>query len=363
MKILLDIGGPKSGERQVAVQIARSELFAAYLHLASPEARNRTGRYIRRHGLRGEPGDDALGPVVPNVPVRRADEPPKLTIAAHLEVMRQKGMLAPAVPAQRQTDAAFVEERVMLAVPISDLAANLLRPCFHRDGLGAHRVFHFIDEPLSKRNYWCICFFAGDNGSGRLEMRRLRFDAEKDCVWDTQGMDLEEAGVEWAAAIVPLVTDGRALSAEEIAINDYDLRQIFGRHANAAIQYAYEGWYTEWENRVRHIVTEYKRSGQCFATFYHSILAMDDNGDIHIRQVEGVLSDLAEALAREGMVAAGVLDSGGSCALYDVWLASYLNHSSYFREARGAVLVFALTSSQRIPSDTSGTWIERRTEV
>src|SRR5207245_2248049 len=105
-----------------------------------------------------------------------------------------------------------------------------------------------------------------------------------------------------------------------------------GRDAESAIRYAYAGWFGEWERRVGEVVAQHRTHGRSFAQFYHSILALDGVGNVAIRQVEGTLPDLAEALARDGFVGAGVLDSGGSCAIYDVWMASYLNHGWYFRE-------------------------------
>ena len=148
-----------------------------------------------------------------------------------------------------------------------------------------------------------------------MEMRWVRFDPTLDRVHDMSRSDMLDEGLVWSAAFVPLVVNGHALTAVEIAQNDYDLRQILGRAASDHIRYAYEGWFAEWDERVARIVSSHELSGQPFARFYHSILGIDEAGNVHIRQVEGVLPDLANDLAREGIVDAGILDSGGSCAL------------------------------------------------
>ena len=248
----------------------------------------------------------------------------------------------------------------MIAVSISDLVANLLRPCFHRDGLRSHRLFYLDEEPIHARTYACLCAFAREEGPCRLEFRRVRFDPQADRAVDVAGGDLLEEGLVWAAAVVPLVVDGRALSTSRIARADYDLRQIVGRHHEDPIRYAYQGWFERWDARVEEIVAEHERSGRPFATFYHSVLGIDGAGNVLIRQKEATLPELAGSLASEGMVGAGVLDSGGSPAIYDLWSASYLNHGWYFREPRGAILVFELIHPQRIPEDRPGSWIQRR---
>jgi hypothetical protein len=343
MQIHLVIGVPGSAERSAAVRIGRDELLAVHLSFADPGGRNRTGRFMRRHPVGGEV-------VPPNRPVRSPDEPPKWSIPVHVAALRRADAIPAPVPVTRGADR-FGEQPVLLAVPMSDLAANLLRPCFHRDGLGGHRIFHFEGEPLAGRPYWCACFFREGGGPGRLELRSVHFDAAADCALAAAGGDLTEVGLVWAAAMVPLVIGGRALSPVEIAVEDYDLRQLLGRDAEAAICYAYEGWYDRWADRVAEVLAEHANRGRPFAVFYHSILALDAAGDIHLRQVEGTLPGLATDLAREGMVAAGVLDSGGSCALYDPWLGAYLNHGWYFRESRGAVVVFQLRATQRVPDE------------
>lgn len=346
MRITIDTGEAGSLERKAEVNIAASELAAVHFHVATPELRNRTDHYLRRHPLEISLEQQAS----PNQPHQTAGAPPKLPIPAHLRQMREAGALPPPGPVQTTSSGSFAVEPTMLAVPISDLAANLLRPCFHRDGLGPYRLFHFQGEPIDARTYLCACFFEGA-GSGRLELRRLRFNAAADRAVDLEDRDLLQEGLVWAAAVVPLVVDQRPLSAVQIAQSDYDLRQILGRDDEGPLVYAYSGWFRDWDARVEQVVTEHEREGKPFSLFYHSILALDRAGNVTIRQQEGTLPQLAEDLHREGFAAAGVLDSGGSCALYDVWMESYLNHGWYFREPRGSILVFELKSTQRLSLD------------
>jgi hypothetical protein len=354
MRITLQLGEEGLSDRRADLKISSKELTIVHLHLAYPESRNRTGRYMRRHPR--HPGEK----VNPNEPLRSSDEPKKLPIPAHLEEMYRLGIIPNWSGPVRNNSDTYRLESAMIAVPISDLVANLLRPCFHRSGLERYRLFYFEDEPIDRRDYFCACFFHPSAKAGHLQLRQVRFDTVNDSVLDPySGQDLLEEGLIWAAAIVPLVIDKEPLSALQIAQNDYDLRQLLGRKAEEPIKYAYKGWFDQWNQRVAEVVAQHEREKKPFATFYHSIIAMDEEGQIHIRQQEGALPELAESLKAEGMIAAGILDSGGSCALYDVWVGNYLNHSWYFREARGAIIVFQLNTKLRIPLDEKS-WIHQR---
>jgi hypothetical protein len=189
-----------------------------------------------------------------------------------------------------------------------------------------------------------------------LRFCEIRVDPAADSVFSVDGDDLAAKGLLWAATLVPLVKDSRPMSPAEIALDDYDLRQIFGRQAEEEINHAYAGWYADWSSRVAALTQDHIQRGRPFAVFYHSILALDCNGLIRILQLDGTLPELAESLAADGIVAAGLLDSGGSCALYDPWLGGYLNHGWYYREPRGAVLVFELKTRERIPEPRPGQW-------
>jgi hypothetical protein len=355
LRITLEIGVEGSSERRAEVRLRPDELATVHLHLAAPEHRNRTGLYMRRHGP-----PDTTG-VAPNQPLRDPTEPPKLLIADHVEALRQSGAVPQPTTPQKVGEMIFGTEPALLAVPVSDVVANLMRPAFHRNGLGPYRLFFLEGEPIGRLVYWCMCLFEGSDGQVRLEMRGVRFDPVADRALGEDGRDLLGDGLVWAVALVPLVVGGNPLSATAIAQRDYDLRQLFGRDAEEAIRYAYEGFGSEsWDARVAEAVTAHERGGRPFATFYHSALALDRAGNLLIRQVEGTLPGLAAGLAADGVVAAGLLDSGGSCALYDVWLGGYLNHGWYFREPRGAILLFQLTSPQRLPPDDFGSWKRRR---
>ena len=354
MRVIIDAGLPGSIERRTELRIGSAELACVHLSMVSPEIWNRSGHYMRRHRKVGDAVDAIIGPDSPN---RSPGAPAKQPIPMHIKALRDAEKI-PQSPLLSTNRGTFLTEPIMIAIPISDLVANLLRPCFHRQGLGPYRLFYFQDEPITERTYWCACSFGRDRKPA-LELKQVWFDDRRDRVVDLEGHDLLEAGLEWAAALVPLVVDSRPLSAVEIAHNDYDLRQIIGRCAQT-IDYAYEGWFDQWDKRVTQLVTAHERSGKEFASFYHSVLAVDRDYNLLVRQVEGTLPVIAAELAAEGMIGAGLLDSGGSCALYDVWMGSYLNHSWYFREPRGAVLVFELHAEQRLPVESASTWVQRR---
>lgn len=353
MKITLKIGAVSTDERTAIAEIDAQQLACVYLNVSFPEERNRSRLYIHR----------------PAKPDRQSKDRFKIPIKEHIAAMRAKpegtgGIPSPTRPTLHHTRRGteiFGTVPAMLAVPISDLVANLLRPCFHRDRLGNYRLFYLQNEPIDKKqNYWCVCSFGDAKNYRGLQLREVRFDANKDTVFDnrTDRDLLNEESLTWAAALVPLVIDGRPLSAVEIAQNNYDLRQIFGLDDSyeTTINYIYDGWFDEWNSRVEEKVLQHENSGRPFATFYHSILALDEHNNVNIWQIEGTLPELAKKLVKKGMVNAGLLDSGGSCAMYDVWMGTYLNHGWYYRESRGSILVFELKSHERYPMDAEDVW-------
>ncbi|MBN2411105.1 hypothetical protein JXQ31_05380 [candidate division KSB1 bacterium] len=332
--------------RTAKLFIPRSELSRVYLHIASAEILNRSNFYLRRHRYK----DEASGPD-PNKPCRLKNDSQKIPIARHIEIMQQQNLIPQISPDNTENGENFHSLPTMLAVPISDLVANLIRPSFHKDGLGNFRTFFFKDEPVSQRSYWCICYLNNKHdNSKKLEIRKLNFDGKNDTVSDCNNKtDLIESGLEWAAGIVPLVIDNKPLNAHEIAVHDYDLRQILGRDSTGDIQYIYEGWYNEWESRIQKVIADFTKQNKSFESFYHSILCLDSDKNVYIYQLEGALPELAQKLVQEGIQYAGLLDSGGSCAIYDAWLKCYLNHGWYYREPRGSILLFELDNSERIP--------------
>ncbi len=337
--------------RSAHVSIAAEELAAVYLHLAFPDQRNRTDRYLRRHARAGEE------PPSPNRPVHSSAEPPKIPAGEHVAQMGRAGLLAPPSAVVEQGNDRFRLEPARLVVPISDLVANLLRPCFHRDGLGPYRVFCFQGEPLDRKTYFSACYFSPQGPSrGRLELRRTRFDKETDRALAADGEDLAGRGLVWAAALVPLVVDGRPLNPVAIAREDYDLRQILGRDSEAEIQDAYRGWFAEWDARVAQAVQRHRQRGRPFGSFYHSVLASDPDNGVHIYQMEGRLPEIAETLAKDGMRDAGLLDSGGSCAVRPLD-RRILEPQLVLPRTAGAVLVFGLDTTLRVPADPSNSWL------
>jgi hypothetical protein len=352
VKISIDLnaGAP---QRSFELSFAAEELHKGWLTLAHPEGRNRTDRYLRRH-----PRPGSTQRVDPNRPQRIKDEPPKLTIPEHLARLRAAKSFSEPVP-KASDQGEFMLEPYRLVITASDLVANLLRPAFHQGGLGGSRVFYLQDEPIDRHSYLCLtCQRA--NGNSRLDLQRLRFDVQADSARDAAGADLAAAGLEWAAAVVPLVEEGQALSATQIAQHDYDLRQILGRQMTEAMIPAYEGWFNDWDRHVAEAVAEHERRKLPYEVFYHNIVAIDGAGRITIVQFDTSLPAAAAMLAERGMVAAGVLDSGGSCAVYDVWLDAYLNHGWYFRQPRGAVITLEFAFPQRLPHPLAGSWVDRR---
>jgi len=332
--------------RTAKLFIPISELRFVYLHIASTEILNRSNFYLRRHRYKNE----TKAPD-PNKPCRIKNDSQKLTIPRHIEVMQQQSIILKLSEFQNERGVTFQLFPTMIAVPISDLAANLLRPAFHKNGLGQYKTFFFKDEPITKRNYWCICYFNNkQENNQKFEFCQVHFDTINDTVIDSKtNNDLLNSDLEWAAGIVPLVIDFKPLNPYEIAIHDYDLRQILGRHSTRDIQYIYEGWYDEWESRIKKTIADFEKKNKFYESYYHSILCLDSEKNVYIYQIEGTLPELANMLSREGIQYAGILDSGGSCAIYDDWLKSYLNHGWYFREPRGSILLFELENSERIP--------------
>jgi hypothetical protein len=331
-------------QRDVHVYWSSNELSRALLSVASAAERNRTGGYMRRHPL---PGENAT--YIINSPVQLADAPPKWTIERHVDHLREQGELSPPQPGADE-GGAFQVEPYRLVVPISDLTANLLRPCYHARAFGQPRVFGFADEPFAEQRYFSLACQQGSDGSHQLSLGRFEYDLKHDAPKP------HESHLLWLAGLVPLVEDGRALPAQEIAVHDYDLRQLVGRKPSPALLAAYAEWPKHWQERVRELIAEHEASHQPFASFYHSAIGCKSDGAWHLIQREATLPELARDLAEMGLVSAGLLDSGGSVALYDVWLGTFLSHSWYYRQPRGAVLLLEMNLPQRIPAERPESW-------
>lgn len=355
MKIEVEIGAQGSVNRTAVVSIAREEIRNVAFNIAFGAERNRTGLYMRRHSKIDDL--EAGLSVGPNNPLRSPEEPKKLTLAQHIGELglRCLGEYSGDVLGGGEK---FRTQPAMIAISVTDVVANLMRPCFSMAGIGKKRIFCFEDEPTDARRYWAMCCFVGADSVPNLTLMDVQFNLEHDSVFSVDGRNLAEQGLEWAVSLVPLVKDSTAVSALEIAENNYDLRQILGRDEIGAITEAYEGWYSEWVPRVRHLVQKHIDQGLPFEVFYHSILALDHSGSVRIYQLDGALPELASRLASQGIVAAGLLDSGGSCALYDPWIGGYLNHGWYFREPRGAALVFELKAQERLPEPRWNSWYQ-----
>lgn len=345
MKIEIEIGTNNKINRTVRVTIAPDEIKSVALNIAFPKERNRTGLYIRRHQ---KPTDRPRFKVEPNAPLRFSKEPKKLSIHEHLKEMGFGTNASFEIPAEGSERYRTIP--TLIAVPVSDVAANLLRPCFSRIGFDGSRIFFFEDEPIRHRFYWAVCFFSVEGSRSELKFMDIKFDVSKDCVYSLDGQDLVQLGLEWAVCLVPLVKNSKAISVQEIAQNNYDLRQIFGRNAAQEFFSPYDVWDDGWDERVAEVIQKHIEMGIPFETYYHSILGIDSSGAVRIYQIDCILPDIAEKLVGEGIIAAGLLDSGGSCALYDAWIGGggYLNHGWYFREPRGAILAFELMTFERI---------------
>lgn len=353
MKVVLDVAHDRSVNRTATVIIEPQELSRALLSIASAAERNRSGLYMRRHS---KPRDIELGiEVGPNSPLRSANEPKKILMADHVRQIHAS-TLHDGPRSSRQDR--FSLQPAEILVSVSDVVSNLLRPCFSRAGFGRWRIFFLEDEPIETKIYWAICAF--NRPDHRCEMRFLdiRFDIGADTVRALDGSDLSAQGLEWAVALVPLVKDASPVPTAEIAKSDYDLRQIFGRGAEEDMRRIYAGWFGAWDERIAEVLNAYLQAERSLEVFYHSCIGLDAAGAIHIWQKDAALDGLARDLASQGILAAGLLDSGGSCALYDPWLQGYLNHGWYFREPRGAVICFQLRTEERIPED-SNTWFRR----
>jgi hypothetical protein len=355
VKIEIQIGCPGEVNRTARISIDKTELDTVALNIAFPEARNRTGLYMRRHPKRPESAGCFVGP---NNPLRSREEPKKMAIHEHLTQMGLGLTVTPRF--ENDSVERYQTTSALIAVPVSDTVANLLRPCFSQSGLGGRRLFFFEDEPIASRHYWALCCFDGNKGSPRLDMLDVKFDLQCDSIRSIDGRDLSKEGLQWAVSLVPLVKNGKSLSPCEIAQSDYDLRHIFGHSNTEEIASAYDVWYEGWNDRVAQLVSRKLQDGTPFEVYYHSVIGIGSSGAIRILQSDSTLPDLARELAKSGLLAAGLLDSGGSCAVYDNWLGGYLNHGWYFREPRGAILAFRLKAPERIPEPKIGSWIRSR---
>jgi hypothetical protein len=319
--------------------IPMEELEQVCLTVASRTARNRTALYQAKHGgalLATRQRDPTLAAL--NIP-----------IAEHFTLLRQR------LPYKMH-----VEDRRIVAFPVSDLTANPLRPHYDAWSSPDARLFYLDGEPIHQVPYSLLLCYRQD-GSMRLDIRHgveMQVDGSlPEDVGKRAGQELTC----WMACPPLLIRGDHKL--EEFAIRDYDLRHVFGSPDNfqkfgyhdkmaheRALYQMYETFprWEDWSAAVRGKLSK----SRVLEAGYHAALGLSDDEVFVIHRV-ATIPELAAELKQLGARDAVLLDSGGSCAIWANWVngnqGGVLANAWNFRQRRGAVLFLVLGGSRRLP--------------
>jgi hypothetical protein len=328
------------------LRVRLEELEQASLTVACRAARNRKALYQAKHAgalLTTRQRDPALAGL-------------NLAIDEHYKLLKQ-----------RLTGKLYLDDKRIVAFPISDLTANPLRP--HYDARSSSEdgacLFYLDGEPIGQVPYsLLLCYHSAD--TTRLDIRhQVRVNVD-----GSLPDDLPKAvqnGLTCWMACPPLLMNGDH-NLEEFAIRDYDLRHVFGFPDNfqrfgypsksaheSALYELYDTFprWNDWSAAIRRRLAE----SPVLETGYHAALGISEDGIFVVHRV-ATIPELGEELKQLGARDAVLLDSGGSCAIWANWVngnhGGVLANAWNFRQPRGAVLFLVLKGSRGIPPDSSG---------
>jgi hypothetical protein len=299
------------------LRVARDEVREVKLSIAHRDRLNRSDWYMVRHeGRVHRRGPD--GAQAGYAEMRRWNLP----IEEHLT-------LAGLGPGDR-----------VVAVPFSDLSANLLRPSWARH---AHPpLFHFSGEPLEEAPYHALACFGVDERR-TLAIRSVTLTRDDRVLDADTGEDLGEQGLLWAGCSAPLVRHGECVSDQVIARHEYDLRHLLPPEvadSTLALWLDRPRFHAALDSAIRTVAAR--------PAWYHSALGLAASGDLIVLQKFATLQQIAMDLKELGAVDALLLDSGGSCGVWTSFARTWISRGWYFRPARGAVLLVRLHGEQRV---------------
>ncbi len=337
----IDLDDPKA-----TLRMSCNDIEQALLSVAKRVGRNRSDLYQKKHGgaLHGyatrqrDPKHAGL------------NEP----IAEHYQsVQQQRGSL---------------DEKRVVAFPISDLTANPLRLHFdasirpdqatmYANGSDT-RLFHLDDEPIGEVPYTLLISYTS-GGSIRFTIEHEVLVTETGSLPDSIPKEVRD-GLNWWAACPPVVSR-RSFDAKRYAELDYDHRHVIGfpileedpvkkEELEARLSEVFETFpsWNDWCDAIQTKLPDLED----WVPGSHAVLGISEDDLLLVHRTASIPVISEELINEHGVQDAVLLDSGGSCAIWANWanrgkgvvLASHFN----FRPERGAV-VFLVLDGKRGP--------------
>ncbi len=181
-------------------------------------------------------------------------------------------------------------------------------------------IFRINEDPCNYSSYSCLTVWR----DGNLSIEDLRFDFDKQRVYDAQSdKDLSDE-IEWATFGQRVLRDGVIVRIEEIIDQFYDLRHVlaFDHHKEKGATVRDEG-YRDYPLRFReNALCAWRNCGVPRARYYHNAIGVSDDA-VFIVQREGTVEEVATALHAVGAKDGIILDNGGSVVCWAWWLNQY----------------------------------------
>lgn len=339
----LDYSDLEQTDPKATLRIFGDGIEQVHLSVASRAARNRKALYSKKHG------DSKLA---------SRDRPEELT-----------AVNTPILEHYKSLPKSFENSRV-IALPISDLTANPLRPHYDAsispEQLGGYsdgsdtRLFYLEDEPIGEVPY-TLLFSYEERGQTRLAIHHeVKVEPNGSLPDKIPQATLE--GLNWWAACPPLLMGGQHY-LDRYTLLDYDLRHVFGfpesfskgsearsEKEKELLDMYQQSSFPNW-GKWCDLVRQKLRGLQSYETGYHAALGISGRELIVVHRIT-TIPNLAEELRSLGAQDAVLLDSGGSCAIWANWAnggdAGVLASAWNFRPPRGAV-IFLVLKGKRFP--------------
>jgi len=211
IKLAVEYSNSEQTDPTATLTISWENIEQVYLSVASRAARNRTGLYSQKH--RG--GELASRMRTPDLTSMN------MPISEHYKSLPKS-----------------LDNRRVIAFPISDLTANPLRPhydasigpeqAFAYGDCSDTRLFYLEDEPIGGDVPYTLLFSYEKEGQPRFAIHHGVKIKTNGVICDPIP-EIQEilTGLSWWAACPPLLMEGK-YNRERYAFLDYDVRHLFG---------------------------------------------------------------------------------------------------------------------------------------
>ncbi len=310
----LEYNSNKDQTKPAAVlELELSEISNIFLSIANREKRNQTDLYQQKHKAGIQKTSDR----------KKYLSDLNITIPEHFKI-------------NYNIKDIFKENANFLAIGVGDCTANLFRPSF--DLSEKDPLFFLKDEPLAEKEYHAFIVQGKDrNLNARID--KINFLNGTPII---KGEKI--SSLKWLFCSVPLIINSKVVDELNIAINDYDLRHIFGVTEKDIINKTYSQFLAGYGNYISAIKKNLlkKKAGDKRALWYHAGIGIKGDKIIVVHNA-GTLMDLANVFYNMKVENAVLLDSGGSSIIWNNCnKIGAVSHNFNYRPKRGAIIICKL---------------------